>query len=119
VTQIKIQVVADVNRDGYVDFESDEPGKRVPSLFDKYGVAMVPNMVNSTVLNGHIFIVAPNGPVVDGQDQLEKEMRRLLSDLPLTPHFLDAQIYHRRGGEVHCATNVRREGFTKAWWDVR
>jgi len=67
---------------------------RVPSFFNKYGVSFVPNMVNSTVLNRHIFIVAPNGPVIDGKDQLEEEMRRLLSGLPLTPHFLDAQIYH-------------------------
>ena len=92
---------------------------RVPSFFNKYGVSFVPNMVNSTVLNAHIFIVAPNGPVIDGQDQLEEEMRRLISGLPLTPHFLDAQIYHRRGGEVHCATNVRRDGFSTAWWEMK
>jgi protein-arginine deiminase len=92
---------------------------RVPSFFNKYGVSFVPNMVNSTVLNRHIFIVAPNGPVIDGKDQLEEEMRRLLSGLPLTPHFLDAQIYHRRGGEVHCATNVRRDGFSTAWWEIK
>ena len=92
---------------------------RVPSFFNKYGVSFVPNMVNSTVLNAHIFIVAPNGPVIDGKDQLEEEMRRLLSGLPLTPHFLDAQIYHKRGGEVHCATNVRRDGFSTAWWEMK
>ncbi len=92
---------------------------RVPSFFDKFGVAFVPNMVNSTLLNGHIFIVAPNGPVIDGQDQLEEEMRRLISSVPLTPHFLDAQIYHKRGGEVHCATNVRRNGFSTAWWEMK
>lgn len=98
---------------------SEEDFIRVPSFFDKYGVAVVPNMVNSTVLNGHIFIVAPNGPVIDGKDQLEEEMRRLLSSLPLTPHFLDARIYHRWGGEVHCATNVRRVGFNTPWWDMK
>jgi protein-arginine deiminase len=92
---------------------------RVPSFFDNFGVSLVPNMVNSTVLNGHIFIVAPNGPVIDGQDQLEEEMRRLISGLPLTPHFLDAQVYHRHGGEVHCATNVRRDGFSTAWWEMK
>jgi len=91
---------------------------RVPSFFDKNGVAVIPNMVNSTVLNGHIFIVAPNGPVIDGKDQLEEEMRRLLSPLPLTPHFLDARIYHQWGGEVHCATNVRRAGFNSPWWEM-
>ena len=92
---------------------------RVPSLFDKFGVALVPNMVNSTVLNGHIFIVAPDGPVMDGKDQLEEEMRRLISDLPLTPHFLDAQVYHKHGGEIHCATNVRRDGFSTPWWEMK
>jgi len=92
---------------------------RVPSFFDKYGVSVVPNMVNSTILNGHIFIVAPNGPVIDGKDQLEEEMRKLLSGLPLKPHFIDARQYHKWGGEVHCATNVRREGFRTPWWAIK
>lgn len=92
---------------------------RVPSLFDKYGVSVVPNMVNSTILNGHILIVAPNGPVIDGKDQLEEEMRKLLSGLPLEPHFVDARQYHKWGGEVHCATNVRREGFPTPWWAMK
>jgi len=92
---------------------------RVPSLFDKYGVSVIPNMVNSTILNGHIFIVAPNGPVIDGKDQLEEEMRKLLSGLPLKPHFIDARQYHKWGGEVHCATNVRREGFRTPWWAMK
>ncbi|NIM58318.1 MAG: hypothetical protein GTO16_05160 [Candidatus Aminicenantes bacterium] len=92
---------------------------RVPLLFDKYGVSVVPNMVNSTILNGHILIVAPNGPVIDGKDQLEEEMRNLLSGLPLKPHFIDARQYHKWGGEVHCATNVRREGFRTPWWTLK
>lgn len=92
---------------------------RVPSFFDKNGVSMIPNMVNSTILNGHIFIVAPNGPVINGKDQLEEEMRKLLSGLPLMPHFLDARQYHRWAGEVHCATNVRREGFHTPWWEMK
>jgi len=91
---------------------------RVPSLFDKIGAAIIPNMVNSAVLNGHIFIVAPKGPVVEGTDLLEEEMRRLIKDLPLTPHFLEAGTYHNWGGEVHCATNVRREGPADPWWEI-
>jgi protein-arginine deiminase len=76
-------------------------------------------MVNSTILNGHIFIVAPNGPVIDSQDLLEEEMRKLLSGLPMKPHFIDARQYHKWGGEVHCATNVRREGFRTPWWAMK
>jgi protein-arginine deiminase len=92
---------------------------RVPSLFDKNGVSVVPNMVNSTVLNGHIFIVTPNGPVIEGKDLLEEEMRQLLSGLPMVPHFVDARQYHKWGGEVHCATNVRRKGFRTPWWEMK
>jgi len=98
---------------------TEEDFIRVPSFFDNYGGALVPNMVNSTVLNGKILIVAPDGPVIDGKDLLEEEMRRLISGLPLMPHFLDAHVYHRMGGEVHCATNVRREGFSTPWWEIK
>ena len=89
---------------------------RIPSLIDEYGMAIVPNMVNSTILNGHIYIIAPKGPKIEGKDQLEEEMRHLISSLPLTPHFLEAGMYHVWGGEVHCATNVRREGPEIPWW---
>ena len=92
---------------------------RVPALINKYGEAVVPNMVNSVVLNGHIYIVAPNGPVIEGKDQLEEEMRRLLTGLPLEPYFLDARQYHKWGGEVHCGTNIRREGFSQSWWEMK
>lgn len=92
---------------------------RVPCLFDENGSAIVPNMVNSTLLNGHIFIMAPEGPVVKGEDLLEAEMRRLLEDLPLELLFLEGGVYHMWGGEVHCATNVRREGPSTPWWQVR
>lgn len=91
---------------------------RVPCLFNTNGAAIVPNMVNSAVLNEHIFIVAPKGPVVEKADLLEEEMRRLLKNLPLTPHFLEAGTYHMWGGEVHCATNVRREGPAEPWWRI-
>ena len=92
---------------------------RVPALINKYGEAVVPNMVNSAVLNGHIYIVAPNGPIIGEKDQLEEEMRRLLAGLPLEPYFLDARQYHKWGGEVHCGTNIQREGFSQPWWEMK
>lgn len=97
---------------------SEEDFIRIPSFFDKYGAAIIPNMVNSTILNGHIFIVDPNGPLIDGKDQLKGEMRKLLSELPLELHFLDARQYHKWSGEVHCATNVRRKGYPSHWWEL-
>ncbi len=97
---------------------NEEDFIRVPCLFNKNGAAIVPNMVNSALLNGHIFIAAPKGPVAEGTDLLEEEMRRLLKDLPLIPHFLEAGTYHMWGGEVHCATNVRRKGPAEPWWEI-
>jgi protein-arginine deiminase len=88
----------------------------IPALFDQRGRAVFPNMVNSLILSRHIFIADPNGPVVDRRDLLQEEMRRRLKDLPLTVHFLDDRQYHRGSGNVHCATNVRREGFPSPWW---
>ena len=54
-----------------------------------------------------------------GKDQLEAEMRRLLTGLPLEPFFLDARQYHKWGGEIHCGTNIRRQGFPQPWWEIK
>lgn len=92
---------------------------RIPSLFTPKGLALIPNMVNSTVLNSYLLTIDPNGPKINGQDLLQEEMKKLLSGLPLELHFLDARQYHQWSGEVHCGTNVRREGFDKPWWEMK
>ena len=94
----------------------DEDIIRMPDLFTQRGGALFPNMVNSVVLNGHFLTSDPHGPEVDGRDLLQEYVRGLLADLPLEVHFLDDQTYHRSGGNVHCATNVRREGPVTPWW---
>ena len=75
-------------------------------------------MVNSVVLNDYLLIADPDSPVIDGVDALQEEVRRLLSDVPVQPFFLDDAPYHRWSGNVHCATNVRREGPSKAWFEL-
>ncbi len=89
---------------------------RVPAFFNKWGSSIVPNMVNSLIVNGHILIPAPNGPIIDGKDQMEEEIRKLLSGLPLILHFVDDRQYHKSFGNVHCATNVRRVCNNLPWW---
>ena len=79
---------------------------------------MVPNMVNSVVLNGHMFITDPHGPEVEGGDLIQEYVRNLLAELPLEVHFLDDRAYHSSGGNTHCATNVRREGIREPWWTL-
>jgi len=73
-------------------------------------------MVNSAVLNGHFLVADPNGPVESGKDLLQEAFRTLSAQLPLQVHFLDDYRYHTWGGNVHCATNVRRDGFDPAYW---
>lgn len=89
-----------------------------PALLQVRGGSMVPNMVNSVVLNGHIFITDPHGPELEGQDLIQEYVRNLLAELPLEVHFLDDRAYHMGGGNTHCATNVTREGFGAPWWSL-
>ena len=89
----------------------------IPSYFTLRGSSLFPNMVNSVVINGHFLVSDPHGPEVDGVDLLQQEVRNLMADLPLEIHFMDDQIYHRGGGNVHCATNVRRTAFARPWWE--
>jgi protein-arginine deiminase len=94
----------------------DEDFIHVPAWYEKDGRSMVPNMVNSVVLNGHLGVPQPNGPVVDDKDLLEEAFRKQLSALPLEVHFLDDRQYHKWCGNVHCATNVKRDPGAKPWW---
>lgn len=95
---------------------SEEDFIRVPALFSENGSALFPNMVNAAVLNDFLLIADPDGPVVNGVDLLQEEMRRLLSGVPLNPVFLDDTPYHKWSGNVHCATNTRRDGWPEAWF---
>lgn len=90
---------------------------RVPGLLKPSRQALIPNMVNSLILNGHVLAPDPNGPVLEGRDLLREHFRALLSGLPLEVHFLDDQHYHRWSGNVHCATNALRSGFEMPWWE--
>jgi protein-arginine deiminase len=95
---------------------SEEEIIRIPALFSEHGSSIFPNMVNSAVLNDYLFIADPDGPLIDCVDLLQEEVKRLLSDVPVHLIFLDDTPYHKWSGNVHCATNIRREGHLKAWF---
>jgi protein-arginine deiminase len=95
---------------------SEEDFIRIPALFSEEGSSMFPNMVNSAVLNDYLLIADPDGPLIDGVDLLQEEVKRLLSGVPVRPVFLDDTQYHKWSGNVHCATNIRREGLSEAWF---
>ncbi len=90
----------------------------VPAWFDKNGKSVIPNMVNSVVMNGHFLISDPRGPHVKGRDLMQDYLTGLLADLPVKVHFVNDGQYHIWSGNIHCATNTCREGYEKPWWEL-
>ncbi|XP_068598420.1 protein-arginine deiminase type-2 [Brachionichthys hirsutus] len=82
-------------------------------------VAYYPDMVNMIVLGKNLGIPKPYGPKVNGRCALEAEMCSLLEGLGLNCTFIDDfASYHKRLGEVHCGSNVRRKPFEMKWWNM-
>ncbi|KFY24998.1 hypothetical protein V493_04898 [Pseudogymnoascus sp. VKM F-4281 (FW-2241)] len=80
------------------------------------GVSLYPNPINGLVLNhGDILAPTPWGPVIDGKDILASAVQTIYRKLGFQVSFVDNwNSHHTWGGEVHCGTNVVREG--KRWW---
>lgn len=91
---------------------------RVPALYNLDGSSLMPNLVNSLVLNGIFVAPMPDGPVVDGKDVFEEDLRQRLSAYPVEVHFIDDWRYHTWSGNVHCGTNATREPYAMSWWDA-
>lgn len=89
---------------------------RIPSLYKEGGLARVPSMVNCLVLGKHLVIADPNGPIIQGEDAFQTAVRKLLSPLGLSLHFVDDRQYHKWSGNVHCATNAVRTPLEEPWW---
>jgi protein-arginine deiminase len=90
----------------------------IPALHNVDGSAICPNMVNALVVNGHLVMSDPNGPLIDGKDPIQTRTVEILTaaGVALTPHFVDDRQYHKWSGNVHCGTNTRREGMELPWW---
>ena len=96
----------------------------------RFQIAYQPGTVNALVMQDTIVIPKPFGPVIDGEDLFEADLRARLgggqnelgSDgLGLDVFFADDwDLYHRLDGEVHCGTNP--EGPIPAsglqWWET-
>ncbi|MDX1932359.1 MAG: protein-arginine deiminase family protein [Capsulimonadales bacterium] len=88
----------------------------LPVLF-RNGLAVIPNGVNGLVLGSDYLVPAPNGPVIEGVDVLERAIRDRLQPLGLRLRFLDIyEPYHVRAGEIHCGTNTVRIRKKVDWW---
>ncbi|MFO1086535.1 MAG: protein-arginine deiminase family protein [Reyranellaceae bacterium] len=79
--------------------------------------ALFPNMVNLQVINSHLAIPKPFGPLEDGTCIFEKVATQMFGELRLSSHYVDTyEGYFLQLGEIHCGTNVVREPFKKGWW---
>ncbi|XP_040182985.1 protein-arginine deiminase type-2 [Rana temporaria] len=94
----------------------------IPALFklqDGQAIAFFPNMVNMIVLGKILGIPKPYGPVIKETCCLEDYVIDQLKPLDLTCTFIDDVVsYHKKLGEVHCGTNVRRKPFSFKWWQM-
>jgi Protein-arginine deiminase (PAD) len=88
----------------------------LPALFQR-GMAVIPNAVNSAVVNGHLLVPAPRGPRHDEKDAFEEAIRAALAGCDVRVMFIDSwNAYHTSGGEIHCGTNTFRRLRDPAWW---
>ncbi|MDC0832257.1 protein-arginine deiminase family protein [Geitlerinema sp. CS-897] len=88
----------------------------VPALYGEIGDSLWPNLVNLVVLGDRLLVSDPQGAIVNGQDVLQAEFRRLVAPTHLQVSFIDDAQYHEMKGNLHCATNVRRQGSTRPVW---
>ena len=76
-----------------------------------------PNMVNSVVVNGRLMVSNPRGAIINGKDFTQEEFRRRVAASALTVYFLEDRYYQELRGNTHCATNTRRDGVEKPFWE--
>ncbi|TWT96611.1 Protein-arginine deiminase (PAD) [Botrimarina colliarenosi] len=86
----------------------------LPVMFRASGESRTPNVVNCLVLPGRdgaagqIAMSDPHGPMVEGEDVFQADIRKRLADVDAEIHFVDDRQYHKWAGNVHCATNAIR-----------
>ena len=112
VARIREQLKAELNL-------KDSDFVMVPALFQG-GLAVIPNAVNSVVLNGHLLVPKPLGPRMNEKDGFEQAIREALAGCDVKVEFIDTwTAYHVSGGEIHCGTNTFRRLRDPAWWTHR
>ncbi|KLJ12106.1 hypothetical protein EMPG_12770 [Blastomyces silverae] len=83
----------------------------------KYAGSLYPATINGLVLSNTEYL-APNpwGPVVNGRDIMADAVSEIYGGLGFKVGFVDDwNSHHTWGGEVHCASNIIRDG-NHRWW---
>jgi protein-arginine deiminase len=101
---------------------TDEDIVRVPFLFHEVpgGVtAYQPATVNLLAVSPTLVIAPdPHGPLIDGKDPFKARMEEALARYGIRVRWSEVwDLYHRGGGQMHCATNSAREVPQTPWWE--
>jgi protein-arginine deiminase len=116
------QKMIDWNRSVLIKEMGLGPGMilEIPALYYANGSradAYFPGMVNMQVVNRHLAIPKPFGPIIEGVCAFEAVVNNLMTPFGLQCRFIDTyEGYHLAMGEIHCGTNVVRSPFSSGWW---
>ncbi len=94
---------------------------RVPYLHEPVmgtSLAYQPGTVNGLVFAHDTFgAPEPHGPIIDGKDIFKTQLEMALQPIGIKVAWVEEwNLYHRLSGELHCATNSRRDATKPTWW---
>ena len=96
----------------------DEQIIEVPVLFGYSGYSWWPNLINSVFINGELLVSNPRGPLIDGRDYLQEDLKQRLAIAGIQINFLDDSYYQELKGNLQGAINTTREGQEIPFWQV-
>jgi hypothetical protein len=80
-------------------------------------VAYAPGLANFQLIAGNFYFARQFGARnAAGQDIFESAVKAAIASAQFVD---DWNLYHRRDGEVHCGSLVKRQVWNKNWWDWR
>jgi protein-arginine deiminase len=97
---------------------TDEQIINVPVLFGYSGYAWWPNLINSVFINGELLVSNPRGPLIDGRDYFQEDLKQRLAISGININFLDDSYYQELKGNLQGGMNTTREGTEVPFWQV-
>ncbi|WP_416666051.1 protein-arginine deiminase family protein [Egbenema bharatensis] len=74
------------------------------------------NSVNSIYVNGTVIAGDPLAPPIEGQDSIQRTIQQQFDTVQIPVQFVDDWSYQENKGNVHCATNTRKEPVVADVW---
>jgi protein-arginine deiminase len=97
---------------------SDDRIIQLPLLYNNAEAAygLWSNTVNSIYVNGTVIAGDPLAPPIEGQDYIQQSIQQQFDAVQIPVQFVDDWSYQENKGNVHCATNTRKEPVVANVW---